>query len=238
MASPNGRRLVMLCALTQLQIPSALHAVRSLQQHVPPEFRPLPTAIDGQRSQCHAITMMGAEEDNVADVASAFMETPRATSGKAAFDGTTWSVLMRMNEGGSTIFTVQLLEDDSCRFSDSELLGGWECQRDWVVIEKPKGLFDQTLFFSGRLTPPSSEKPKWRLVDGIVQRSNYTDVAAADPASSSSGSGSGSESDGDVSVELAEIGTFGANEFEEALLTAMPRFQKDETDEDEERAPR
>ena len=127
---------------------------------------------------------------------------------------------MQMTDGGSSIFTVQLLEDSNCRFSDTEDLGEWECEREWVVIEKPKGFFDQTLFFSGKLSPPTAEKPKWRLVEGVVQRSNAT---TAMPDSSGS---SATAADNEPAVEIEQIGSFGANEFEEALLTSMPRFME------------
>ena len=152
------------------------------------------------------------------------MDCPRAEAGREAFEGTTWSVLMRMNEGGGTIFTVQLLPDDTCAFSDSDRPGSWECQDEWVVIEKPKGFFDSTLFFSARLQPPTKDKPKWRLVEGLVQRSNHTSSASKTPTESS-------DPDEEKPVEVVQIGTFGANEFEEALLVDMPRFQDEQRDE-------
>ena len=119
-----------------------------------------------------AVAGDAGEEDAAVAAAKAMLQSSRPTSGVEAFSGTTWSVLMRMTEGGSSIFTVQLLEDSTCRFSDSDRLGGWECKREWVVIEKPKGFFDQTLFFSAKLSPPTKKKPKWRLVDGLVQRAH------------------------------------------------------------------
>ena len=97
------------------------------------------------------------KEDHAAAI-SAFLRKARARTGDEAFAGTTWSVLLQMNEGGSTIFTVQLLDDFSCRFSDSELQGGWECEKDFVVIEKPKAFFQQTLFLSARLQPPGENQ--------------------------------------------------------------------------------
>ena len=159
---------------------------------------------------------------NAAAAASNLLQNPRPSSGKEAFDGTTWSVLLQMDAGGSTIFTMQLLEDERCRFSDNDEFGTWECQGDWVVVEKPKGFFDATLFFSGKLAPPSKEKPKWRLVDGLVQQANKT---ATMPGAT----------EGESIVELRDIGTFGANEFEEALLTGstMRRFQPNDEAADE-----
>lgn len=171
-----------------------------------------------KRSRC-AVVSAGSDSANNVDAANAFLQSPRPASGKEAFDGSTWSVLLRMNEGGSTIFTMQLLEDETCRFSDSELFGSWECEGPWVVVEKPKGFFDLTLFLSAKLVPPSKERPKWRLVDGIVQSANRTDAALNVTAEVTS--------DDEAVVELSEIGTFSANEFEEALLTTMRRFQTD-----------
>ena len=167
------------------------------------------------------------DDDDVSaasDAANALMDCPRAEAGREAFEGTTWSVLMRMNEGGGTIFTVQLLPDDTCAFSDSDRPGSWECQDEWVVIEKPKGFFDSTLFFSARLQPPTKDKPKWRLVEGLVQRSNHTSSARKTPTESS-------DPVEEKPVEVVQIGTFGANEFEEALLVDMPRFQDEQRDE-------
>jgi hypothetical protein len=163
--------------------------------------------------------------DAASDAAEALRSCPRAEAGREAFEGTTWSTLMQMDEGGSTIFTMQLLEDDSCRFSDTDALGSWESQEDWVVIEKPKGFFDSTLFLSARLQPPTEDRPKWRLVEGVVQQSNSTSAAA--------------DEDGERQpVELKRIASFGANEFEEALLVDLPRFREDDLDDDlEEQEP-
>jgi hypothetical protein len=165
--------------------------------------------------------------DGLGDAAKAAADLmrggPRPTSGQEAFDGTTWSVLMRLDEGGSSIFTMHLLEDETCRFSDSELTGSWESERDFVVVEKPKGFFDRTLLFSARLQPPSASTPNatgWRLVEGLVQWANRTD--ASGKAQKQEGDGNGDEDD---VVMLQTLGTFGANEFEEALLTSMQRFK-------------
>ena len=151
---------------------------------------------------------------------------------------------MKMTEGGSTIFTMQLLEDETCRFSDSEAFGSWESDGKWVVVEKPKGFFDMTLYLSAKLEPPGGGKPKWRLVEGIVQQANATrpsagpldaEAAAADAEAAAAaadevvdlGGGDDGEGDGET-VELRQIGTFGANEFEESLLETMGRFAKDD----------
>ena len=181
------------------------------------------------RARAGPIRGMTQEDEFPAEAAAKVLSFgPRPTSGREAFEGTTWSVLMRVHEGGSTIFTVQLLGDDSCRFSDSDIPGSWECERDWVVIEKPKGFFDQTLFFSAKLAPPSEGKPKWRLVDGVVQRSNYTDTnAGAANASLSSGvQGDADSEDSGVSVELAELGSFGVCTLPKPPCASLPAPKK------------
>ena len=122
---------------------------------------------------------------------------------------------MQLDEGGSTLFTMQLLTDETCRFSDTEEPGSWDCDGSWVVVEKPKGFFDQTLFLSAKLQPPNATRPKWRLVEGVVQAANTT---AAEPG---------------ADVELKAFATFGANEFEESLLASMPRFAADDENEQE-----
>ena len=157
----------------------------------------------------------GDAEDPVA-AASALLQSQRATSGDEAFSGTTWSVLLQMDEGGNSIFTTELMEDGSCRFSDTDALSSWQSEADYVVIEKPKGFFDQTLFLSAKLSPPVAKVKKWRLIDGVVQRTNAT-AAKGDDAME----------DAEEQVSIEQIGTFGANEFEESLLGVMARFQKD-----------
>ena len=112
------------------------------------------------------------EEDEDVAAARSFLNNPglRPTSGREAFEGTTWSVLMRMDEGGSTIFTLQLGEGDVCRFSDTDRNGKWECEGEYVAFEKPKGFFEDTLYYSAKLLAPASRSQRWRLVDGLVQR--------------------------------------------------------------------
>ena len=66
-------------------------------------------------------------------------EQRRPTRGAEAFEGTTWSLLLKMAEGGGTMFSVELLDGGGCRFSDSEERGSWQAREAFVVIEKPKG---------------------------------------------------------------------------------------------------
>jgi hypothetical protein len=199
--------------------------------HQSHEFATVAVRSRALRRQHRCSVAASSSDDSNVDAASAFLSSPRPATGKEAFDGSTWSVLLRLAEGGSTIFTMQLLEDETCRFSDSDQLGSWECEGAWVVIEKPKAFFDMTLFLSAKLQPPTEQKPKWRLVEGVVQSANRT-AASADETSDVAPDG-----EDESVVELKQIGSFGANEFEEALLTTMGRFQRDEAD-DEERAPR
>ena len=48
-------------------------------------------------------------------------------------------LLLKMAEGGGTMFSVELLDGGGCRFSDSEERGSWQAREAFVVIEKPKG---------------------------------------------------------------------------------------------------
>ena len=49
--------------------------------------------------------------------------------------------------------------------------------------------------------------------------------ATASPTEPASAEAS-AEAEAPTEVEVVQLGTFGANEFEEALLTMMPRFQE------------
>ena len=159
------------------------------------------------------------EASAAVDEASAAFVKKRVATGDDAFADTTWSVLIQVAEGGSTIFTVQMLEGHQCRFSDTDEYGSWECERDWVIFEKPKGLFGLTLYLSARLAPPTGDASRWKLVEGIVQSANTTEAAEA------------KEGDESPTLEFKQIGTFGANEYEESLLAGLNRFRDDEQSE-------
>jgi len=74
--------------------------------------------------RCHHIRCSAAPgADDVAASRRAFLAQQRPTSGIEAFANTQWSLLLKMKGGGGTMFTVELLEDMRCRFSDSEELG-------------------------------------------------------------------------------------------------------------------
>ena len=53
----------------------------------------------------------------------AMFAPPRAAEGDAAFADTTWQVRLKLHEGGSCLFSAQLLEDFRARFSDKEEFG-------------------------------------------------------------------------------------------------------------------
>ena len=46
--------------------------------------------------------------------------------------------------------------------------GDWKTEKDWVVFEKPRGLFENTLYLSAQLQQPTAEQPKLKLVKGNV----------------------------------------------------------------------
>ena len=88
---------------------------------------------------------------------------------------------------------------------------------------------------------PEADGTPWRLIDGLVERGVPVrpDGQAAGPNSPSDVRGLGGAGAEDAAeIELIRVGTFGANEFEEALLAGMPRFSEEEesSGEREERA--
>ena len=123
-----------------------------------------------------------SDEEGESAVTAAIREfsaggTSRPMSGEEAFTGTQWSLLVKMREGGSTMFTVELFDDASCRFSDSAEKGGWSARLNYLIFEKPKALFKETLYFSAKLET-IQESGRLRLVDGLVQKA---DAPTADP---------------------------------------------------------
>ena len=63
-----------------------------------------------------------ADTDAVQKAQSLFTRT-RPTEGVEAFANTMWSVLMKLRDHGTVLFTVHLLNDGRCRFSDNEEFG-------------------------------------------------------------------------------------------------------------------
>ena len=69
--------------------------------------------------------------------------------------------------------------------------GEWKCEKNWVVFEKPRGLFEATLFFSAKLEPAAAagaegldvrgapvaahNAGKLRLSEGLVQQPKPVD---------------------------------------------------------------
>ena len=68
------------------------------------------------------------------------------------------------------MFTVQLEEDATCVFSDSDKKGSYSFQDKLLVFEKPNALFGQSIYFSSTLEPEtqgeSNDRP--RLENGKV----------------------------------------------------------------------
>ena len=156
-------------------------------------------------------------EPSAANVEAAqnMLRSPRPSQGFEAFSGTAWQVLLEVDEGGVTMYTVELMEDARCRFSDKDEYGaqrrgmdangpampipqtcpcvareharlrpphpagGWKAEKDYVVFDKPRGLFEQTLYHSAQLQLPTPEQPKMRLVNGVVHATEA--VEGSDP---------------------------------------------------------
>ena len=70
-----------------------------------------------------SIRQLRASEADDASAAARLLQKPTAASGFDAFAGTAWQILMQMDVGGTAMFSVELLEDTRCRFSDTDLYG-------------------------------------------------------------------------------------------------------------------
>jgi hypothetical protein len=63
-------------------------------------------------------------DGSIADSRREFLAQQRPTRGAEAFANTQWSLLLKMNGGGGTMFSVELRDDMRCRFSDNDETGG------------------------------------------------------------------------------------------------------------------
>ena len=84
-------------------------------------LQPLPRIRRSSSPRCRA-----ADDDvteNVAEAAQNMLRSPRPATGFEAFAGTAWQVLFEMDEGGVALFSVELMEDYKCRFSDKDQYG-------------------------------------------------------------------------------------------------------------------
>jgi hypothetical protein len=163
------------------------HLPRSTPQP-PPALRCL-----AWQPRCCAAEEATVEEATAEQEAQSFFAPSRATSGVEAFADTRWSAMMTLKESGTVLFSMYLMDDDRAKFSDTEKLGEWQCEQAMVVLEKPEGLYNSTLYLSATLQVPTPEQPRYRLVEGVVQQSFPIE-------------GSTDE------VELRQVGTFGAHE--------------------------
>ena len=125
--------------------------------------------------------------------AQSFFAPSRASSGVEAFADTRWSAMMTLKESGTVLFSMYLMDDDRVKFSDTEKLGEWQCEEAVVVVEKPEGLYNNTLYLSATLQAPTPERPRYRLAEGVVQQSFPIEGNTEE-------------------VELRQVGTFGAHE--------------------------
>lgn len=95
----------------------ALLPLPPLQQRWPP------SALQGHGRHASRPRCCASAETNVASAAARLLQKPQAASGFDAFAGTAWQVLMQMEVGGTAMFSVELLEDTRCRFSDTDMYG-------------------------------------------------------------------------------------------------------------------
>ncbi|KAL1527799.1 hypothetical protein AB1Y20_009182 [Prymnesium parvum] len=145
--------------------------------------------------------LAGRDAHQDAQAAQELMRSPRATQGVEAFAGTAWQVLFEMDEGGVAMFTVELMEDLRCRFSDKDEYGEWKAEKDWLVFEKPRGLFEETLYLTAQLQLGDAEQRKHKLVRGVAHIAESADGSDPD--------------DPNREVKLKRLGTFGAIEYDD-----------------------
>ena len=122
---------------------------------------------------------------------------------------------LAMHEGGSTMFTVELTNEQSCRFSDSDHTGSWALNPPWIIFEKPNALFGDSLYFSAKVQPPLDDDPKPRMRDGVVHRVLTASEEDQAPAADADGAvdGGAAPSDDDGSGDggpLRGVGSFSA----------------------------
>lgn len=90
--------------------------VLALLNSPPPSF----AAWHGQRERGAALCVASDSEAAASEAAQNILKMPRPTTGEEAFRGTVWQVLFEMDEGGSALFTVEMMSDYKCRFSDKD----------------------------------------------------------------------------------------------------------------------
>lgn len=113
-----------------------------------------------RRALRRATPVPGCCASNAAEQAqSGFFRKQKAAKGVEAFSNTLWSVLMNVKDSGNVLFTVHLLDDFRCRFSDGDKYGEWQCEEDYVVMEKPQGLYNETLYLSELRHPTQLHHP-------------------------------------------------------------------------------
>ncbi|KAJ1627895.1 hypothetical protein T492DRAFT_1021937 [Pavlovales sp. CCMP2436] len=93
----------------------------------------------------------------------------------ARFGNTRWSFYLALDEGGRTLFSLDLQPDGVVRFSNGGVDGTWRTRSGFIVVKQPTFLFGNDLYYSGRIVEPTvtekadpAELAVVRLRDGIV----------------------------------------------------------------------
>jgi hypothetical protein len=122
-----------------------------------------------RRHHVAAVTAAGGRSASPGD-------DPRGSSEEAArdarFDNTRWSFLLILEEGGQTLFTLDLEPGGAVKFANGGVDGTWQTRRDYIVVKQPTFLFGNDLYYSGRIATEAAgagEEAMVRLTDGIVE---------------------------------------------------------------------
>jgi len=101
--------------------------------------------------------------------------------GSLELASTRWSFYLALDEGGRTLFTVDMLPDGVAQFSNSGEDGTWRARQGFVVVKQPTFLFGNDLYYSGRLVAAGrgaepAEQDVFRLTDGIVETDKSREI--------------------------------------------------------------
>jgi hypothetical protein len=96
-----------------------------------------------------------------------------AHAAAAQFENTRWSILLKLDEGGQTLLTAELLPEGKVAYGNGGEDGTWQVRQGFIVIKQPVFLFGNDVYYSGRIVKPhaarSGEPTIVRLADGLVE---------------------------------------------------------------------
>lgn len=136
--------------------------------HILPVFFSLtPTRVLRTRS-AHTLVVASASGERETDLGS----TPAAGDDSERFANTRWSFYLTLDEGGRTLFTLDMQPGGIVKFGNGGEDGTWRTRKGFMVVKQPTFLFGNDLYYSGRIVHAGKvdgeARDVVRLVDGIV----------------------------------------------------------------------